>query len=53
MHHGEAFRNIGGKIEIIATGYYSIIAQLHNKHGNSKKWIRTNIKVNDDVKSRR
>ena len=54
MHDGGAFKRInGGEIEIITSGYFAINAQLHNKHGNSGKWIRTSIKVNNQFKARR
>ena len=54
LHVGNAFEREGdGQIRIKQTGYYSIIAQLHNKHGNNGYWMRTNIKVNGSVKSKR
>lgn len=54
MHVGEAFRiTTNGEIIIQTRGYYSIIAQLHNKHGNKGKWIRTSILINNEYKARR
>ena len=53
MHEGDAFKMTNGEIIIQTRGYYSIIAQLHNKNGNNGKWIRTNIKINDVPKARR
>ena len=54
MLEGKAFKiKTNGEIVIRARGYYSIIAQLHNKHGNNGKWIRTSILINNKYKARR
>ena len=45
---GNGFVNSNGIIIIQSTGLFSITAQLHNKHGNSGKWIRTTIYIWDD-----
>ena len=45
---GNGFVNSNGIIIIQSTGLFSITAQLHNKHGNSGKWIRTTILIWDD-----
>lgn len=51
---GDAFANNGdGTIVIKKSGYYSIIAQLHNKSGSNSSWMRTTIKINGSVRSRR
>ena len=54
LHVGNAFERVnGGEIVIKRTGTYSIVAQLHNKHGNNGYWMRTNIKINGSVRSKR
>ena len=44
---GNGFTNSNGEITIQYSGVFLITAQLHNKHGNSGKWIRTTIKIFD------
>ena len=54
MFLGDAFENTGdGTIAIKKSGYYSILAQLHNKSGSNSSWMRTTIKINNSVISRR
>ena len=45
---GNGFVNSNGKIIIQTPGVFSITAQLHNKHGNSGKWLRNTIYIWDD-----
>ena len=42
---GNGFTNSNGEIIIKKEGIFSITAQLHNKHGGSSEWIRTNIHI--------
>ena len=54
LHVGDAFEKAsGGEIVIKKSGYYSIVAQLQNKHGNNGYWMRTNIKIDGSVKAKR
>ena len=44
---GNGFTNSNGQITVQASGIFSITAQLHNKHGGPKKWIRTTLYIWD------
>ena len=50
FEEGNGFEMKNGLITVNTAGFYSIVAQLHNKNGN--KWIGTNLIINGKVKSR-
>lgn len=50
FEEGTGFKMKDGMITVKTAGFYSIVAQLHNKKGN--KWIGTNLIINGKIKSR-